>query len=273
MLQYAYAQVPLDGPGYPSNWHAFNDPAMLAAMPAAALLFRRGDVREAKTIYAFVPDRNQLFNKSLSPGNSSGLRTAAEKGKLVIAMPKVNELPWLIVSGIPEGATILAAPDMSLIDGTTSESVSDTGELKRNWDQGVFSIDTANTQSVMGWIGGMKIRLRDVVIGSETPNAVVAVQSLDNRPIDKSKAILISLGTRSIPELPGKLPYRSEPITGQLAVRAPKGLKLHRMGSSKERWRSIPAVYTDGWYRISLDNTRGAGWLILGTPPFRRKAN
>jgi len=25
-MQYAYAQVPLDRPGEPSNWHAFNEP-------------------------------------------------------------------------------------------------------------------------------------------------------------------------------------------------------------------------------------------------------
>ena len=48
MMQYAYSQQALTNAGGPSNWHAFNDPALIATLPAAALLYRRGDVREAQ---------------------------------------------------------------------------------------------------------------------------------------------------------------------------------------------------------------------------------
>ena len=39
MMQFAYAQNDLDSVGKPSNWHSHNDPALLASLPAAALLY------------------------------------------------------------------------------------------------------------------------------------------------------------------------------------------------------------------------------------------
>ena len=45
VMQYAYAQQAMTNAGSASNWHAFNDPSLIATLPAAALLYRRGDVR------------------------------------------------------------------------------------------------------------------------------------------------------------------------------------------------------------------------------------
>ena len=95
LMQYAYSQQPTTNPGSPSNWHAFNDPALIATLPAAALLYRRNDIQEASTVYVFSPTREQLFNQVVSPKNAAALRTAAEKGKLMIALPQTRELPWL----------------------------------------------------------------------------------------------------------------------------------------------------------------------------------
>jgi hypothetical protein len=43
LMQYAYSQQKfIEGWRTADNWHAYNDPAMLATLPAAALLYRRG---------------------------------------------------------------------------------------------------------------------------------------------------------------------------------------------------------------------------------------
>ena len=169
LMQYAYTQGPLD-PGHvssnmsPNNWEGFNDPALMATMPAAALLYRRGDVQEAKTTYAFAPTPEQLFNQSISPNTSVALRTAVEKGKLVIAMPQTKELPWLGRSSIPLGAQLITDPNQSQINADTTFVVSDTGELRRDWGQGTYTIDTPRSQAAMGWIGDKQIDLGDVSI-------------------------------------------------------------------------------------------------------------
>lgn len=263
LMQYAYAQVPLDTHGSATNWHAFNDPALVATLPAAALLFRRGDVREATTIYTFSPSKVQLFNQSITPRDAIALRTAAEKGKLVIALPQTTELPWLEKSAIPIGSKVITDPNQSLIKSDAIETVSDTGELQRNWEQGILVIDTPRTQAATGWIGGKKFSLADVDIAAITRNATVAVQSLDENPISKSGAILISLGARSVPRSTNQLPFHSEPVEGQLTIRAPKGLKLHKKETSTEDRQEIPAPYRDGRYFIALDRGVRTYWLIL----------
>lgn len=263
VLQYAYAQVPLSGPGGASNWHAFNDPALIATLPAAALMYRQNHVREAGRIYAFAPTVQQLFNQSISPQSSIALRTAAETGKLVIALPRARELPWLEQSTIPAGAKVISDPEQSFLRRGAAEAVSDTGELRRNWKQGSFSIDTPRTQAAMGWIGGRTISLADVEIKAATGNATVAVQSMDGNPISQSRAIMISLGARSEPLSATRLPFRSEPVTGALTVRAPKGLRLYRESRSAERRREIPVAYRRGGYRFDLDRSFGTYWLEL----------
>jgi hypothetical protein len=248
--------VPLDSPGDASNWHAFNDPALLATLPAAALLYRRGDVREASTVYALAPGR-ELFSEAISPQNSIALRTAPERGKLVIALPAAKELPWLQATPLPPGAKVVSDHKQSLIAWGARESVSDTGELSRNWEEGIYTIDTPRTQAAMGWIGGRRLALADVEITATTRNATVAVQSLDDAPIAKSKVILISLGARSIPRSAHELPYYSEPVQGELAIRAPKGLTLYQGN------KALPARYVDGAYRVRLERELGTRWLIL----------
>lgn len=263
IMQYAYSQQALTNSGGPSNWHAFNDPALIATLPAAALLYRRGDVREAATTYAFAPTRAQLFDQSISPANAVALRTAAEKGKLVIVLPATRELPWLEPSPIAAGAKMITDPHLSLIDGNASEAVSDTGELRRDWDQGIYTIDTPRTQAAMGWIGGKDIRLADVDIGVTTRNATVAVQSLDESAISKSRAIMISLGARSVPKTANQLPFHSEPVTGRLSIRAPKGLRLTARSGPARGEREIPARYEGGRYHIDLDPSLATYWLML----------
>jgi hypothetical protein len=263
LMQYAYAVLPLAGRGTPSNWAAFNDPSLLATLPAAALLYRRHDVQEARTVYAFAPTADQLFDRPISPANSVALRTAAEKGKLVIAMPRTRELPWLEKSAIPVGAELITDPDRSLIDANANDIISDTGEARRNWTEGTYTIDTPRSQVAMGRIGGLSLSLADVGLRIATSIATVAVQSLDANPISTAGAILISLGANSVPKTEGQLPFRLEPVSGELSIRARAGLKLFRSQPAGKEDVELPAVYDDGRYQINLDLGAATSWLVL----------
>ena len=70
----------------------------------------------------------------------------------MIAMPRVPEIPWLDKSVDPPGAKIIYDPHQSQIPANASEVVSDSGELRRNWDQGTFTINTPQTQAALGCI-------------------------------------------------------------------------------------------------------------------------
>lgn len=263
LMQYAYSQEPLTG-GWitASNWHAYNDPALLATLPAAALLYRRGDVHEANTTYVFAPSSELLFNQSITAANSALLRTAMEKGKLQIAMPQTPELPWLQQSVIPNDAQVFRDPNQSLLDANAIESTTDTGELKRNWQKGIYTINTPRTQAATGWIGGESISLADIQVQVQTPNASVVVQSLGDTAIDQSQDLLISLGTRAIPRDGKKTPFYVEPLEGTLSIRAPQGLTLFTHGILAQM-KEVPATYQDGRYTIKFDGVQMSNWLFL----------
>jgi hypothetical protein len=277
LMQYAYSQTPLGVPAGASNWESFNDPGLLATLPAAALLYRRNDVREAQTVYVFAPTTDQLFDQLISPSNSVALRSAVEKSKVVIAMPQTIELPWLERSMIPVEAKIIADPNRSVIETDAGEAVSDTGELRHNWEQGIYTINTPRTQAAIGWIGGKRINLSEVEIMATTRNASISVQSLDDRRIDQSRAILISFGARSVPTATNQTPFHSEPVEGQLSIRAPEGLKLYTKRPSSSHAKSpattpsptestevsIPATYKDGCYQITFEKNIRGHWLFL----------
>ena len=262
LMQYAYMQEPIRGPGTASNWHASNDPGLLATLPAAALMYRQSHVREATTTYVFDPGAEMLFNQAISPATSPALRTSAERGKLLIAMPKTKELPWLAESKIPANAIVLRDPAKALLNVNATEATSDTGEIVHNWAKGTYTINTTRTQAAMGWLGGKVIALQDVTIKTVTPNATLAVQSLDGLPIARSTNILISLGTRAVPKANNQVPYNVEPLNGEVSVRAFKGLKLTKR-DAQQQVKDVPMTYRDGSYIIKLDDNLRTNWLFL----------
>jgi hypothetical protein len=263
LMQYAYAQAPLNERGSASNWHAFNDPSSIATLPAAALMYRQGHVAEASTVYAFVPTSDQLFHQAISPQNAVALRTAAEKGKLIIAMPRAGELPWLRRSELPAGAKIITDPQQPVFAAGTAEAVSDTGQLKRNWEQGTYLINTPRSQGATGWIGNRTIELPDVQISISTAHASVMVQSMDGEAISRSGRILLSLGARSVPVQDQRLPFHSEPVLGQLSVRAAQRLRPFRRDPVSGEERPLPSHYRNGRHVISLDRSLATYWLVL----------
>ena len=261
LLQFAYSQEPTNR-NNASNWQSYNDPSLMAMMPAAALLYRERHVAEAKTTYVVDLDENAFFGQAVSPSTSPALRTALELGKLQIAMPQAKSLPWLQRRAIPAGAIVIRDPAKSMLPPDASEAVSDTGELKRNWQDGIFTVDTPRTRAALGWIGGRTISLPDVDVELVTRNASVAVQSLDEAPIASSTSLMVSIGTRSQPRAgTRKAPFLVEPAAGRLRIHAAPGLKLYALGDSGLEER--PTTYAEGRYTITLDGKTPVHWFYL----------
>ena len=114
----------------------------------------------------------------------------------------------------------------------------------------------------MGWIGGEKFVLNDIEISARTRNASIAVQSLDDAPINQSKKIFISLAARSIPKTEDQLPFSSEPVEGQLTIKAIRGLKLTKQGANQQG-KVVPAPYKDGHYTITVSYTHLASMMAI----------
>lgn len=265
LMHYAYSQEPFRGTGSPSNWHGWNDPSLLPMLSAAALLYREQHVKPATTTYVFDPGAEVFFNQAISAGNAPALRTAMEKGRLLVAMPATPQLPWLQRTEPPAGATVLRDPAQSVLPPNATGATTDTGELTRDWAQGTYTINTPKTRAALGWIGGKAVNLPDVTLNLVTKNASVAVQSLTEQPVGLSRHLLVSIGTRSQPQPGNKTPFVVEPLQGTIQIKAPPGLTAHRNGPMNRMvaWDAGAVQYANGAYTLQLDGKQSVQWVEL----------
>jgi len=264
IMLYGYSQIPLGNPGYGSNYSSYNDPAIIGLMPAAALLYRQDHVAPANKSYALKLNREDFFFNRQDPTTSKTIRTILETSRLTIDMPETPELPWLKNNESKDNTIVIHDANRDFIPIGQNFVESDTGELKRNWEKGIHTINTEKSQIASGWIGGKTINLTDVTFKIDTENAVVAVQSLDNKAIRESNRIFITVMARSKPKQSNKLPFISEPVTGLLEIHAFKGLTLYpinRIGKLKDKL--VAQQDDEGKYNINLSSDMKYHWFVL----------
>ncbi len=114
----------------------------------------------------------------------------------------------------------------------------------------------------MGWIGGKSIVLDNISVNLENKIGAVAVQALDNVTLDQSGNILISFASRTEPLEPRQLPFYSEPLQGQVKIRAKSGLKLYLLDPMGEE-TEIPVEYQQGEYLFTLGENTNSYWFSL----------
>ncbi|PHS71583.1 MAG: glycosyl hydrolase family 5 [Methylophaga sp.] len=271
LMIYGYAQYPLNRVGSGHNYSVYNDPAIMAMMPASALLYRQAHVSEAINTYHFRLTEDDFFGKATNPDTSASLRTLVEQSKINIDLPYGSTLPWLQSHEDEMNASysprdpahhIVNDPNIDFIPPNQEAVISDTKELSRNWIKGIQTINTAKSQIISGKIGQQVIDLRDVRFEIDTPSAVIAVQSLDNKPLSDSTKILISKTARSNPIKKKLSAFLSEPVEGKVIIRAKEGLKLYQLTKKGEKLlKSVK--YQNNSYEITLSSNQRSPWLLL----------
>ncbi|MHB1557167.1 MAG: glycoside hydrolase family 5 protein, partial [Isosphaeraceae bacterium] len=190
-MLFAYSQN-LGQPRNIEKWSTSYDPALTGVMPAAALIYRAGHVSPAKRTYCLKLDESKFFGSLVNPRTSAAIRTLAEQSKLTVAIPETRELRWLKPSRPAKNTIIVTDPNRDFLPPGGSFVQSDTGEITRDWQKGILVIDTPKSQVVSGWIGGQKIRTTDASFETRTRKAVVALSSVDGKPLADSHFILVT---------------------------------------------------------------------------------
>lgn len=270
LMLYGYGQSPLNSAGMGHNYSTYNDPALMAMMPASALLYRQQHVSEAKNTYHIRLQKNTFFGKPINPSTSQSLRTLVEQSKINIDLPYSSSLPWLkkYQHGMEASYNIksnfqhvINNPNIDFIPTNQNTVISDTNELSRNWLKGIHLVNTTKSQIASGKIGGQLITLKNTLFNIDTKQAVIAVQSLDNLPLEQSNKILISKVARSTPTKQKSFPFISEPVIGKITIHAKPGLKLFEITSSHHK--SLKTNYIENEYKIILNEKIMSPWLIL----------
>jgi hypothetical protein len=274
LMLYGYTQLALsDQNGFTGVWDALNDPALMAMMPAAAMVFRNGHVSEARKHYTLELSPEQLFDSGLRPDTCAAARTLMEQSHFSVSIPAIPQLPWLKPKDPPKDAVLIHRPAESFLADDAHKVVSDTGELSRDWEAGLQTIDTPKTQAAQGALFDRAIKLSDVTILVNTRHAAVAVSAMDEQPIRSSSQILITTVARVMKPKRQRgaaawnqdYSVASEPVGGEVTVRAQPGMEVVALTSAGRGLLMPDVIYENGSYRIRLTK-RLSHWYLLRKP-------
>lgn len=185
-----------------------NSPSVLGQLPAAALIYRRGDVREApvavedilalEDLYAFkgtslyeLKGTDALWVSKIGDREAKRVKFETTVDPLAFFVGRVRRT-------IKEKESSLRTVDLGkYIDRNTGCVHSLTGEVTWDFESGVVTINTAHAQGACGFLkDGGRIELGDVTIESDNRYGSVLVVSLDGSPLAESGRILIQTGTQ-----------------------------------------------------------------------------
>ena len=263
VLLYAHQQYSTDqGAQKRNKWSCADDPALGAQLPAAALLFRRADVRQAQNTISIAATKQQFFGQELSPKTHLALRTLTEQSRVVIELPTTTELTWLQQTPATESQSTTGPFESFLPPGAT-QIAADTGQFSRDWERETFWFDAPKSQGASGRLGALLVQLSDVELDLKTAEAAIAVTALDDRPISQSGRLLVSISARA-KTIAERLPYRSQPVSGDIFIRTDKPKCVEQIGSlERAAWLGHPE---QGRLKLSLSEQNFAHWYLLTTP-------
>lgn len=262
-MLYGYSQDSLGGKNV-SSWSSHNYPNIIGVMPAAALMYREGHVRGADKTFVAKLDRENLFMKG--DGNpETAFRTLSLMHRVAVALPEVKELPWLKASQIPGDATVFTDLDKDFIPAGQSFVESDTGELRHDWEKGLFIVNTPKSQGFAGWARGNRIELKNSSFSIGTPKAAVMLTSLDTLPIGNSKKILLTAVARVEKEkVKWEIKSLSEPVTGALKLKnSSSRMELVPLNGDGSEQDAIKLEKKDNVFMITLPDNKNTCWFLL----------
>lgn len=231
---------------------AFNDPARFGLFYHAALLLRRGDVREPDEATEIVLP-GLLRNGALV--RSENMEGAAESRKIGVRLP-----------GAPERARHQAPMEVPLVPPGATEIRSDTGELFRSLSKRYATLDTPCTKAAYGFLAAAgEVNLNGLKIRARTDFAVIALSSLTGAPIARANNLLLTAVGRAdntgaeynaehtVQLRVGHGPIQVEVIEADLELRTETpNLKIWAINPAGFPIGPTPIVQEAGWARFTL---------------------
>lgn len=191
-------------------------PMLMGQWPAAALLYRRGYLKQGEPVVHEERTMDDLWQRrrpiiAEDPGYDPN-RDSARSTNGANPQQAVNPLAYLVgpvqvkYGGDPARTRVVDLGPYIHADQRQVRSI--TGELTLDYGNGVCRLDSPKAQGVTGFLNKNGVfHSADVEIRSTDEYATVLVVSMDGEPITKSKKILVQVGTTERPA-----GWRTKPI-------------------------------------------------------------
>lgn len=207
-----------------SNFDVVHQPNLMALWPAMALMFHRGDLREAASAGYLKVEAATLYDPSQR-------------------LQLVKQAPLVVKGGVDfkGGKSVSELEKLVQAAVKGSRVTSPGGELSHDAVAGTFEVNTPRTQGFAGFKSTRQIELANLVLELDSEFAVVVLSALTDEPIGVAKRLLLTASgnavnsgmkldsSRSRLADPGKGPILAEPIRG--------GVKLVKLGGALEKIR------------------------------------
>jgi hypothetical protein len=246
------------------------DAVAWAWAPASALMFHRGDVAAArsKLLFRLLPD-NPSIGKLRSDHEQFSAAVAMGLTRFAFEPAAAEPFGWMTLRGVEMAAVAALNP-----------RTSDTGEITHDWQAGRLTIDAPRAQALAGFLGGKLAETRDLRLQLTNEFAVVALSSLDGKPLVMSDRLLLTATGRADPADPRRL----EPVEGTVTFKwlAPSQCdrKVFALDFSGRRAQEVPLA-TRGfllrpelktvWYEIISETMLPRQTTATNAPPVKVK--
>jgi len=183
-------------------------PMLMGQWPAAALLYRKGYVRQGAPAVHEQRSLDDLWQRRMPIiAEDAGYDPNRDKdylSKESNVSGGVNPLAYLVgpvvvtYGGDPAKSTV--ADLAKYLEPSTKSITSITGELKWDYGKGLCTLDAPKAQGAAGFLKKAgAIHLTDVAIKSGNDYATVLVVAMDDKPLAASGKVLVQVGTTERP--------------------------------------------------------------------------
>jgi hypothetical protein len=225
-------------------------PGEIGQSPAAALQYRRGDVKMSEPVVRQISsdaDVLALNGTGIVEGKNSDFRMtgtpASSDANQLSSFDPLTYFAGRVERSFDKNAKPVVQDLRKFIDRKSKRITSVTGELTWNYGDGLLIVNTPNSQAVTGFLSKAgQITFSDLTITSAMEYGTVHVISLDGQPISTSHKILIQAfseekmyGFRSengVIKDAGRAPINVRDIEGTVAFKNASGLKAIVLNSN-----------------------------------------
>lgn len=163
----------------------FNDPAKMGLFPLASLIFLRGDVSQASNTYTVSYNVKDLFD----------IKDTYKDRSRIAGIPYISRLEKRFYEAKSENTGAETNyPTLKELSTEDGEVVSDTGEVVRNSEKGIFILKTPRMFSFSGFVGeGKTEEFNGVRFYSDASFATFTITSLDGQDISTAGHLLLAV--------------------------------------------------------------------------------
>lgn len=269
------------------TFSTFENPTLRAIFPSAAVMFLRKDVTEATSGYyhnysGAVTDKGTNTNEDniWHYGPNSNYTTWPNNitwadGHSFESMGNYALVGKTGVSFNADLTSVNSEEVKSAADAATNGNkvyTSLTNELETDLKNGIFKMNTKNSQALCGFIGGKTYVTDNLSVNVSNEYAAVTLVSLDENNIADSGRMLLTMAGNSVNngqilsddgttiEIAGKYPIMVEQIMGEVELKGLAGsaYEVYPLTSSGERKAPLAIAKTEIGIKFTVDKNAKA---------------